>query len=207
MAAVGISVWVVDLMQYNSSNRELDLPQMGVNLQNQDEIELLGDVAVSALMNRDYFALPASMPLIQAGQTMLQNKCHTALVLNNTGQLVGVVTLADIRRKITQVVAERSQSIDKASQSTDQNPFQQTLEEICTREVLYTYEDESIAAALERMGARGLYLLPVVDKDNPRTVVGVIERNQVELAGNLVMTQAALAMISPQEPITVNSSS
>ncbi len=57
------------------------------------------------------------------------------------------------------------------------------------------------------MGARGLYLLPVVDKDNPRTVVGVIERKQVELAGNLVMTQAALAMISPQEPITVNSSS
>ncbi|PMB48575.1 chloride channel protein [Fischerella thermalis CCMEE 5330] len=207
MAAVGISVWVVDLMQYNSSNRELDLPQMGVNLQNQDEIQLLGDVAVSALMNRDYFALPASMPLIQAGQTMLHNKCHTALVLNNTGQLVGVVTLADIRRKITQVVAERSQSIDKASQSTDQNPFQQTLEEICTTEVLYTYEDESIAAALERMGARGLYLLPVVDKDNPRTVVGVIERKQVELAGNLVMTQAALAMISPQEPITVNSSS
>ncbi|MBF2074006.1 MAG: chloride channel protein [Synechococcales cyanobacterium C42_A2020_086] len=206
MAAVGISVWVVDLMQSNSSTRELNLPQMGVNLQNQDEMEILRGVAVSTLMSRDYFALPASMPLVHAGQTMLQNKCHTALVLNNTGQLVGVVTLADIRRKITQIVTESSQSVDKVPQAKESIPFQQTLEEICTTEVLYTYEDESVAAALERMGARGLYLLPVVDKDNPRTVVGVIERHQVELAGNLVMTQAALAMISPQESTTVKAS-
>ncbi|WAL58269.1 chloride channel protein [Thermocoleostomius sinensis] len=206
MAAVGISVWVVDLMQSDPSNRELNLPQMGVNLQNQDEMELLRNIAVSALMSRDYFALPASMPLIHAGQTMLQNKCHTALVVNNTGQLVGVVTLADIRRKITQIVTEQSQSLDEISRSTNQDSFQQTLEEICTTEVLYTYEDESVATALERMGTRGLYLLPVVDKDNPRTVVGIIQRNQVELASNLVMTQAALAMISPQEPTTVKAS-
>jgi hypothetical protein len=46
------------------------------------------------------------------------------------------------------------------------------------------------------MGARGLYLLPVVARDNPRNVLGVIERNQVALASNLAMTQAVLAMIS-----------
>lgn len=182
MAAVGVSVWSVELIQSNPSVQGLNLQQMGMNLQKQDELECLNKVAIATIMKQTYLALPASMPLLHAGREMLQNQCHTALVLDEAEQLIGVVTLADLRREILPTT----------------NPFHagerihQPLIKISTTEILYAYEDESVAQALERMGARGLYLLPVVARNNPRRVLGVIERSQIELAGNLAMTQAAL---------------
>jgi CBS domain-containing protein len=198
MLAVGVSVWFVELMQLGQSVKGLNLQQMGVNLQDQDELEILKNVPIATVMTRDYFALPASMPLLEAGQTMLQNKCHTALVLNETQQLIGIVTLADIRREIAQMAETAAKSSGFSSQGAAVvTPVtNKLLKDICTTEVLYAYLDESVAEALSRMGARGLYLLPVVARDNPRNVLGVIERNQVALASNLAMTQAVLAMIS-----------
>ncbi|MGF1588081.1 MAG: CBS domain-containing protein [Pleurocapsa sp.] len=64
---------------------------------------------------------------------------------------------------------------------------------MCTLEVLYTYPEESISSALERMGTRGLYLLPVVERDNPRLILGVISKEQIYLAEDLILTQAALS--------------
>jgi len=155
---------------------------MGVNLEPQDEFEVLRQLPIAVVMERSYLALPASMSLLQAGKVMLQNKCHTALILDETEQLMGVVTLADIRRAILQAARESSQS----------DGIAQTLKDICTAEVLYAYEDEPVSEALERMGARGLYLLPVVARGSPRKVLGVIKRHQIELASNLAMMEAAL---------------
>jgi len=182
MAAVGVSVWSVELMQSNPSVQGLNLQQMGMNLQKQDEFEVLKDVAIATIMNQTYLALPASMSLLQAAQAMLRSKCPTALVLDETEQLIGVVTLADIRREIVQIASEPPES----------DRIHQTLRNVCITEILHAYEDESVTQALERMGARGLYLLPVVARDNPRRVVGVIEKNQIALAGDLAMTQAVL---------------
>ncbi len=209
MLAVGVSVWFVELMQLGQSVKGLNLQQMGVNLQDQDELEILKNVPIATVMTRDYFALPASVPLLEAGQMMLQNKCHTALVLNETQQLIGIVTLADIRREIAQMAETVAKSSELSSQGAAvvTPATNKLLKDICATEVLYAYEDESVAEALSRMGARGLYLLPVVARDNPRNVLGVIERNQVALASNLAMTQAALAMIShPIAPKQASSS-
>jgi len=160
---------------------------MGVNLQPQDEFEVLQQVPIAVVMDRSYLALPASMSLLQAGKTMLQDKCHTALVLDETEQLIGLVTLADIRRALVQAASELSQT-DGITQTLKDK----TLRDICTAEVLYAYENEPVSEALERMGARGLYLLPVVARDNPRKVLGVIEKHRIALASNLAMTEAAL---------------
>jgi predicted transcriptional regulator len=54
---------------------------------------------------------------------------------------------------------------------------------------LYAYPDEAIAEALDRMGARGLHQLPVVDRDNPYQVLGVLEQEGVDLACSLAATR------------------
>jgi CBS domain-containing protein len=61
-------------------------------------------------MEQSYLALPASISLLQAGKTMLENKCHTALVLDEAEQLIGVVALADIRRALLEADSESSPS-------------------------------------------------------------------------------------------------
>jgi predicted transcriptional regulator len=65
----------------------------------------------------------------------------------------------------------------------------QPLAEICTREILYTYPDEAITDALDRMAARGLHQLPVVERDNPHQVLGILEQEGIALACSLAATR------------------
>ncbi|MEO8892517.1 MAG: hypothetical protein ABI417_13445, partial [Coleofasciculaceae cyanobacterium] len=45
------------------------------------------------------------------------------------------------------------------------------------------------ADALDRMAARGLHQLPVVERDNLYRVLGVLEQEGIELACNLAATK------------------
>ena len=171
MVAVGVCVWVVGLIQHSQDTQGLNLQQMGMNLAKQDDEEALQQASVAEMMSTDYLALPDSLPVIEAGREMLARKCHTALVVDEAQQLVGIVSIADIKRNITE---------------------QQLLKNICTTEILYTYPEEPIIEARERMGARGLYLLPVVNQNNSRQIVGTITKEHIELAQDLISTRIAL---------------
>jgi len=182
MAAVSVTVWVVEQVQSYQSGERLNLQQMGMNLEKQDELEVLQQVPVDTIMQRSYVALPASLSLLHAGWIMIQDKCHTALVFDETDQLVGIITLADIKRIINEIKRQASETLE----------IKPKVRDICTQDVLYAYPDESVRDALKRMGARGLFLLPVVARNNPRNVLGVIERSQIGLVGDLVTTKEVL---------------
>ncbi|NJL37823.1 MAG: chloride channel protein [Leptolyngbyaceae cyanobacterium RM2_2_4] len=182
MAAVGVSVWGVNQFKSIPSIQGLNLQQMGMNLEKQDELEVLQKVAIASILDRSYLALPDSMVWLEAGQRMVEAKSNTALILDSKQELVGVISLVDIK-----------QNIDQTTQyPTHSSKFQRTLREICTADVVSAYEDESVTEALCRMEARGLFLLPVVARENPRQVLGVLERSRIGLAANLAITQAAL---------------
>ena len=180
MAAVGVCVWVVDQITSSKTVAELNLQQMGVNLERQNELEVLQQVPIATIMDYSYLALQDSMLMLEAGWTMIEEKCHTALVFNGVEQLIGVVTLADIKRRL---VGAANQSLELEEEK---------LGDVCITEILYAHEDESVFVALERMDTRGIYLLPVVARDNLQKVLGVIERNRLSLVGDLAVTQEAL---------------
>jgi H+/Cl- antiporter ClcA/CBS domain-containing protein len=179
MASVGVSVWLVERAQSLPMLDKLALPQMGIGLQKTDNRDLLKDVQVEDFMQKEYLALPATMTLPNAGRAMLQSKSYTALVLNDTKQLVGILSLTDIKRHLLQ-------SPDQ------QTSAQQTLEKICTTEVLYAYTHEAVLHAIERMDTRGIHTLPVVAEDNPRQILGLLERSQADLAADWVRVQSLL---------------
>ena len=113
---------------------------------------------------------------------MVKAKRSTILVWDAAQQLTGIVTLADVRRHLS-----------PASSLSDRNLVPpKTLKDICTKEILCAYPNELIKPATERMVARGLQLLPVVNAANPRQVLGVLEQHQVDLAADFASTQAAL---------------
>ncbi|MFP4124062.1 MAG: chloride channel protein [Coleofasciculus sp.] len=188
MAAVSVTVWVVEQVQSYPSGKRLNLQQMGMNLEKQDEWEVLQQVPVDTIMQRSYVGLPASLSLLHAGWIMIQDKCHTALVFDEADQLIGIITLADIKRIINEIKPQASGTLE----------IKPKVRDICTQEVLYAYSDESVKDALKRMGARGLFLLPVVARNNPRNVLGVIERSKIGLVGDLVTTKEVLEPYLPK---------
>ncbi|NJM68700.1 MAG: chloride channel protein [Acaryochloris sp. RU_4_1] len=182
MAAVGVSVWIVERMQAMPAVQALALPQMGVNVRQTDDRDWLQQVTVSEVMGKDYLALPDTMTVADAGRSMVQAKCNTTLVLDDAKQLMGILTLADIKRHLPPI--ETSSGMEPASP--------ETLKTICTKEILFTYPEESVRLATDRMVARGLHLLPVVDQEHPRQVLGVLEQHQVDRVPDFASTKAAL---------------
>jgi CBS-domain-containing membrane protein len=160
----------------------LALPQMGVNVRQTDDRDWLQHMTVAEVMGTGYTALAETMTVIEAGWAMVKAKRSTILVWDGAQQLTGIVTLADIRRHLP-----------PSSSLADKNLVPpKTLKDICTKEILYTYPNELVEQATERMVARGLQLLPVVNAANPRQILGVLEQSQVNLAADFASTQAAL---------------
>jgi H+/Cl- antiporter ClcA len=185
MAAVGVSVWIVEQVKAKQVVKGLNLPQMGVNLKRPIETNVLETIEVAALMEESYLSLPASLTIWEAGDRMLQAKQKTALVVDTDDRLFGIISLSDIQRCIFQ---GKSNAIEK----TKSDILAQKIAEICTQEVLSAQKSESAAKALERMSARGLHLLPVVGSDDHRQVLGIITKNCIDLATEMAVTAAAI---------------
>ncbi|NJN55000.1 MAG: CBS domain-containing protein [Anaerolineae bacterium] len=108
-------------------------------------------------------------------QVLLTEHTHGLAVTNDKGELVGIVTLQDVDRAQVEEHSEWPVGL------------------ICTHDLLTAYPDESLHAALHRMSIRDIGRLPVVSRENPRQLVGMLRRSNVVKAYDLALTrQAAL---------------
>ncbi len=183
MAAVGLSVWLVERLKPIATGG-LNLQQMGVNVEKDQNLAILKQMPVAVAMDKPRLMLSGNCGVLEAGLALTGERCHTALVIDAESQLIGLVTLQDINRALA-----RAQTDPFACDLTAQ-----TLESICTKEILYAYASESVAEALDRMGARGLHQLPVVERDNPGRVLGLLEQEGINLACQVAVTGQALSL-------------
>jgi H+/Cl- antiporter ClcA/predicted transcriptional regulator len=201
MAAVGLSVWLIDLIR--PPKQESSTASVLSTTAKQDRLELLQQIPVAQAMHCNWLQLPGSSSVIEAGLLMTERHFHSALVNDDANQLLGIVTLQDINRAIAQWKQAtttfssqnlgESSTLEKANHPILNQRFaHQPLIEICTKDVLCAYEDEPISEALDRMTARGLHQLPVVDRKAPKQVVGLLEREGIELACSLAVTKDSL---------------
>lgn len=181
MAAVGLSVWLVDRLK-SSTNTESSLQQLNLNLAKDDDRDIMQQMQVVEAMNESPLKLPKSMSVWQAGLAMTNDRSRSALVFDASGQLVGIVTLEDINRAI---------ALWEKTQAPNLLPLSQLID-ICTTDILYAYTDEPLSEALDRMAARGLHQLPVIERDKTELVLGLLEREQITLTCNIVTTRKAL---------------
>ncbi|PSB65993.1 chloride channel protein [Chroococcidiopsis cubana SAG 39.79] len=176
MAAVGLSVWLVERLKKSvTPESSANLQQLNLNLVGDEDREIVQQILVREAIYESPLMLPDSMSVSQAGLSMTNAHCRSALVVNPELQLLGIVTLEDINRAIATWENADAQLVD-----------------ICTTDLLYAYTDEPLSEALSRMGARGLHQLPIVDRDQPEQVLGLLEREQIALTCKLATTRKAL---------------
>ena len=193
MAAVGLSVWLVERIQpISTSGSDLHLSS-GLNVEKQTEF--LQQILVAEAMDQSPLMLQTTLPVLQAGLSLTHNRCRSALVMDAQEQLVGIVTLEDINRALSRwagyAIASHDLTLPRPSDQTDSNPGMRKLIDICTTELLYAYMDEPLSEALDRMAARGIHQLPVVERDN-RRVLGLLEQDQIALTCSVAATHKAL---------------
>ncbi len=175
MAAVGLCAWVLDQIDTSRPDRMImqwsDLPA---------DIEVLEKIKIAEVMTLNPASVKYSMPLLQAAQFITSGYHHSALVVDDINHLQGILTTQDIKRVLSAPVG--NPSIEEM-----------TVQNICTREVICTFADESLAEALKRMATRDLRQMPVVDRNQPKRVLGMVDRLAITTAYNTALTKRAIA--------------
>lgn len=163
MASVGLCVWMVELLQPQQSQ------------QMNPEAKILEKIKIAEVMNSHPMSFRASMPVIQAAHVLTSGYFHSALVMDASHQLVGIITTQDIERNLNKGLNTM------------------TVSDVCSRDLLYTYADESLADALRRMETRDLRQLPVVDRNISTRVLGIVDRQTITTAYSTALTKQAIA--------------
>ncbi len=175
MAAVGLCAWVLD--QIDTSKPDRLITQWS---DSPADIEVLEKIKIAEVMTLNPASIKYSMPLLQAAQFITSGYHHSALVFDDANHLQGILTTQDIKRLLSTPESDR--------------PLEEmTAQNICTREVICTFADESLAEALKRMATRDLRQMPVVDRHQPKRVIGMVDRLAITTAYNTALTKRAIA--------------
>jgi len=160
----------------------LGLARKGVRLQRGRDVRVLEGITVGEVMQKDVTRLSESDTLAAASDILLTTRRHGLPVVNASGELIGIFTLQDL---------DRAQN--------DANSVAKTVGQVCTRDLLLAYPDETIDLALRRLSERDLGRMPVVARDNPRQLLGMLRRNDIVRAYDMALTRRVTARHSDQQ--------
>jgi H+/Cl- antiporter ClcA len=176
MAAVGLSIWLTEHLHppvvYPSARRRQE--PKGPTVQ-----EVM--VPPSLLLQQD-------TPLREALERLLQQKCHSALVVDRQDRLRGILTLEDLERALAHRGAGEVAEL--------------TVEQVSQSPVLTTFPDEAVAVAAEPMYEYDLRQLPVVSREDPEHVVGLLDRERVLLSQEI---ESVRQVLEPEVPASEGS--
>jgi H+/Cl- antiporter ClcA/CBS domain-containing protein len=182
MACVGLSIWAIERMNPKSKSPD-KLDKLALSVQPDRDLAILRNLHVRDAMDTNYLRLSDNLDILAAGLKLTQNNCHSALVIDDREELLGIITLHDLSRAISQAEA--------ALQT--RRLFTNTVGSICSKNLFYADIDEPITEALDRMTARGLHQLPVIDSSHPDRVVGILQQERIALACSIAATRQALS--------------
>lgn len=168
MAAVGLCTWVVDQLQPRQSAWK-----------NSEDSAILTKIKIAEVMNLHPMSFKYSTPILQAAQILTSGYFHSAIVVDDSHHLFGILTTQDIERALSFPFSNNISTL--------------TVQEVCTKEILHAYADESLADALRRMDTRDLRQLPVVDRNLTSRIVGMVDRESINNAYSMALTKLAIA--------------
>jgi len=140
----------------------LKLKRRGIDVRVRKDANLMRGILVQEAMT-PFARLTTVTPttkLSELARLFRETGHHGLLVLQADRELYGVVTLTDLERALS-----KGEEV--------------TVADICTRDVLTAFPDETLDEALRRFGALDVGRIPVVDQQNPRRVLGVLRRSDI----------------------------
>ena len=135
--------------------------------------------------DRDLVTSTPSETVLQAAQKMVESNTGCLIVLNEAGDLAGVVTEKDLVHKIL---------------AQDKQPKDVTVGDIMSKDVLTCEMDMPVYHAGEMMARRGIRHLPITDKGK---VVGMVSSRDIiahEIANVQKQAQKRFEALRQEQP-------
>jgi CIC family chloride channel protein len=174
MLTVVVSTLISQLILKGESIYTLKLSRRGVRLDRGRDLDILQGVSVGEVMTKDFETVSKDTRMDELAEIFVTSHHHGLMVLDEGGKLWGLVTLTDLDRAVEE---NRPESTSVADIATSW-PHLQTA-----------FPDETMGDALARMGSRGLGRLPVVAREDPYQLLGLLWREGISRAYALALTR------------------
>lgn len=139
----------------------MKLIRRGINLSGGRDVNLLEVIKVRDVVQRDFRTIPMYTNLPKIMEFLEQSTETTLPVVTHDGRLYGIISFQDLRTILTK------HEVDALVIASD----------IATTDIVTITEDENLNQALEKLGRKDFDLLPVVDKNDPTRIIGVIHKS------------------------------
>ena len=151
------------------------LTRRGIRIESGQDIDIMQSIKVKDAMTTEVDTVHIDMPVKELAEEFERTKQHGFPVVDDANQLIGIVTIQDLRNAF-----EKGSYDDKV------------VADIATLDkILYALPDEPMGAALRRLAIRDIGRLPVVASENDKTLVGLIRRNDIIRAYNHAIIKRA----------------
>lgn len=154
----------------------LELARRGIRLEEGREVSVLQSIRAGDVMNPGVEAIPEEMHLKELLQFIPRSRHTTFPVVDAGGRMTGILSLQDFREIAYE---EGLEDLVVAG-------------ELATREVITVFPDESLRDALGKIGVRNFEHLPVVSREDPRRVLGMLSRRDIVTAYNKALIDRSL---------------
>jgi CIC family chloride channel protein len=143
------------------------LARRGLYIHQDYETDVLQQVAVAETMDKEPQTISSGTRIAELAERIAKHdpavtRHQGLLVVDGDGSLDGIITRSDILRSLEQ---------DPAGSMT--------VLEAGRRDVVVTYPDEMLHEASAKMLRHKIGRLPVVDRENPRKIIGYIGRQGI----------------------------
>jgi chloride channel protein, CIC family len=152
----------------------LKLSRRGVRLQYGRDVDVMQGVLVSEAMTGAPDTVSVDTTLSELVEEFNRSKHHGYPVLDTVGKLYGMLTLRDVEQAL----------------EADATP-DTTAGALATTTLLVAYPDEPMSTALRRLTLNRIGRLPVVDRQDPKTLLGIVRRDDIIRAYNIALTRRA----------------
>lgn len=174
MLAVIVATLVSRRLMRGQSIYTLKLTRRGINIERGRDVDIMQGVLVKEVMASNVEVVPVGMTIAELSDVFNFSHSHGFPILDEQQRLWGIVTVSDLDRA-------RAKKL----------PPDTSLAAIATRgeNLNLAYPDETIGDVLMRLGLRGLGRMPVVSRQNPRHLLGMVRRVDIISAYKLAVTR------------------
>jgi len=154
---------------YNQRVQEIKAGHEVEGATSDRDVRLLREITVKEAMNPSPEPVSVDLRLVQLKDLIYDRGFNSFPVVNASGRLEGILSLSDLK------------SAFKRGDDT------LTAGDIATRRVVSVTSRDSLLSALAKIAAGEFAILPVVERDQPDKLVGVISRTDIMKAFNNVI--------------------
>ena len=161
---------------FEDSIYTLKLARRGVNLRAGKEINVLSSIPVREAMNPEVETIPENLSLGRLAERISRSKYNSFPVVDDGGSLTGVISYLDYQDVV----------------------FDENLEnlvvvkEVATQNVVAVSIEDNLYGALQKIASKDFSILPVVDSEDPRKLLGVLNRRDIMSAYNKAVIKKSM---------------